>query len=172
MRIVLVILLVLAALATLFVLIRGVVTMAGGKDVTGQRSQELMRKRVLFQAIAIFIAVLLLLVASGGRLSRLVKLNKIYTRTGDAGETGLVDGSRVSKADPRMAAIGDVDEANCAIGVALLAVDGDGGARDAGAHPERAVRSRRRSRHAGGDRGRRCASCPSRSSGWSARSTG
>jgi cob(I)alamin adenosyltransferase len=53
----------------------------------------------------------------------LVKLNKIYTRTGDAGETGLVDGSRVSKADPRMAAIGDVDEANCAIGVALLAVE-------------------------------------------------
>jgi hypothetical protein len=59
-------LLVLAALATLFVLIKGVVTMAGGKDITGQRSQELMRKRILFQAIAIFIAVLLLLVASGG----------------------------------------------------------------------------------------------------------
>jgi len=66
MRIVLIILLVLAALATLFVLIRGVVTMAGGKDITGQRSQELMRKRVLFQAVAIFIAVLLLLMASGG----------------------------------------------------------------------------------------------------------
>lgn len=64
MRILLVILLVLAALATLFVLIRGVVTMAGGKDISGQRSQELMRKRVLFQAIAIFIAVLLLLMAS------------------------------------------------------------------------------------------------------------
>ena len=59
------ILLVVAALATLFVLVRGLATMAGGKDVTGQRSQELMRKRVLFQAIAIFIAVLLLLVASG-----------------------------------------------------------------------------------------------------------
>jgi hypothetical protein len=59
-------LLVLAALATLFVLIRGVVTMAGGKDVTGQRSQELMRKRILFQAIAIVIAILLLLVAGGG----------------------------------------------------------------------------------------------------------
>ncbi len=66
MRIVLVVLLVLAALATLVVLIRGFVNMAGGKDVTGQRSQELMRKRVLFQAIAIFLAVLLLLVASGG----------------------------------------------------------------------------------------------------------
>ena len=53
----------------------------------------------------------------------MVKLNKIYTRTGDAGETGLVDGSRVSKADPRMAAIGDVDEANCAIGAALVAIE-------------------------------------------------
>jgi cob(I)alamin adenosyltransferase len=50
----------------------------------------------------------------------LVKLNKIYTRTGDAGETGLVDGSRVSKADARMIAIGDVDEANSAIGIAIL----------------------------------------------------
>ena len=38
----------------------------------------------------------------------MVKLNKIYTRTGDDGSTGLVDGSRVSKADARMAAIGDV----------------------------------------------------------------
>jgi cob(I)alamin adenosyltransferase len=55
----------------------------------------------------------------------LVRLNKIYTRTGDAGETGLVDGSRVSKADPRLAAIGDVDEANSAIGVALLAALND-----------------------------------------------
>ena len=48
----------------------------------------------------------------------MVKLNKIYTRTGDDGTTGLVDGSRVAKSDPLMAAIGDVDEANCAIGVA------------------------------------------------------
>jgi len=53
----------------------------------------------------------------------MVRLNKIYTRTGDAGQTGLVDGSRVSKADPRIAVIGDVDEANCAIGVAVAALD-------------------------------------------------
>ena len=52
----------------------------------------------------------------------MVKLNRIYTRTGDAGTTGLVDGSRVSKAEPRMAAIGDVDEANSAIGVAIAAL--------------------------------------------------
>lgn len=48
----------------------------------------------------------------------MVKLNRIYTRTGDAGETGLVDGSRVAKNDPRLIAMGDVDEANSAIGVA------------------------------------------------------
>ncbi len=55
----------------------------------------------------------------------MVKLTKIYTRTGDGGTTGLVDGSRVSKADPRMAAIGDVDEANSAIGVAISALGDD-----------------------------------------------
>ncbi len=55
----------------------------------------------------------------------MVKLNKIYTRTGDTGTTGLVDGSRVAKHDPRMAAMGDVDEANSAIGVAIAAI-GDG----------------------------------------------
>ncbi|MDQ4087776.1 MAG: HIG1 domain-containing protein [Pseudomonadota bacterium] len=58
------ILLVLAAGATLFVLAKGVIGMAQQKDITGQRSQELMRKRVMFQAIAVLIAVLLLLVAS------------------------------------------------------------------------------------------------------------
>jgi cob(I)alamin adenosyltransferase len=54
-----------------------------------------------------------------------VKLNKIYTRTGDGGTAGLVDGSRVSKSSLRMAAIGEVDEANAAIGVAIAAL-GDG----------------------------------------------
>jgi len=57
----------------------------------------------------------------------LVKLNKIYTRTGDDGTTGLVGGERISKADPLMAAIGDVDEANSAIGVALASIDDDDG---------------------------------------------
>ncbi|RVU03412.1 cob(I)yrinic acid a,c-diamide adenosyltransferase [Novosphingobium umbonatum] len=54
----------------------------------------------------------------------MVKLNKIYTRTGDSGTTGLVDGSRVGKQDARMEAIGSVDEANCAIGLAVLALEG------------------------------------------------
>ena len=54
----------------------------------------------------------------------MVKLTKIYTRTGDAGTTGLVDGSRRSKADARMVAIGEVDEANSAIGVASLSIEG------------------------------------------------
>jgi cob(I)alamin adenosyltransferase len=52
----------------------------------------------------------------------LVKLNKIYTRTGDGGSAGLVDGSRVSKSSLRMTAIGEVDEANAAIGVAIAAI--------------------------------------------------
>lgn len=50
----------------------------------------------------------------------MVKLDKIYTRGGDRGETGLGDGSRVSKAGLRIAAIGAVDETNSAIGVARL----------------------------------------------------
>ncbi len=53
----------------------------------------------------------------------MVRLNKIYTRTGDGGDTGLVDGSRIAKNHPRSQAIGDVDEANSAIGVALLQVE-------------------------------------------------
>lgn len=59
----------------------------------------------------------------------MVKLNRIYTRTGDDGTTGLVDGSRISKASPLMEAVGDVDEANCAIGLALCHI-GDGPERE------------------------------------------
>jgi len=59
--------------------------------------------------------------AAGAR--PLVKLNKIYTRTGDKGTAGLVDGSRVPKNSARMAAIGEVDEANSAIGVAIATLD-------------------------------------------------
>jgi cob(I)alamin adenosyltransferase len=55
----------------------------------------------------------------------MVKLNKIYTRTGDDGTTGLVDGSRRAKHDPRMDAIGEVDELNSALGFAALAVEGE-----------------------------------------------
>jgi cob(I)alamin adenosyltransferase len=51
------------------------------------------------------------------------RLSKIYTRTGDDGTTGLGDGSRVPKDDPRVEAYGCVDEANSALGV-LLAVPG------------------------------------------------
>lgn len=50
------------------------------------------------------------------------RLSKITTRTGDAGETGLGDGARVAKDSVRIAALGDIDELNCAIGV-LLAED-------------------------------------------------
>ena len=55
----------------------------------------------------------------------MVRLSKIYTKTGDAGETGLGDGSRISKASARVTAIGAVDETNAAIGIARLDAEGD-----------------------------------------------
>jgi uncharacterized membrane protein len=67
MKVVLVIIIVIFALLTLFVLIKGVVGMAQQKDITGQRSQELMRTRIKYQAITILFAVVLLaLMSSGG----------------------------------------------------------------------------------------------------------
>src|SRR5689334_4038837 len=54
----------------------------------------------------------------------MVKLNRIYTRTGDAGQTGLGDGSRVSKFGLRITVMGSVDEANGVIGIARLSTPG------------------------------------------------
>lgn len=55
----------------------------------------------------------------------MVKLNRIYTRTGDAGQTGLGDGTRVDKDALRLQALGSVDEANAALGLARQAASGD-----------------------------------------------
>ena len=55
----------------------------------------------------------------------MVKLTKIYTRTGDEGMTGLSDFSRTRKTDPRIEAYADVDEANSAIGLALSLAKGE-----------------------------------------------
>src|SRR5205814_10705515 len=60
---------------------------------------------------------------SGPTLRLMVKLNKIYTRTGVGGSAGLVDGSRVSSLSLRMDAIGEVDEANAAVGVAIATLE-------------------------------------------------
>lgn len=54
----------------------------------------------------------------------MVRLNRIYTRTGDNGSTGLVDGSRLAKHSLRIEAIGRVDEANSAIGLAAASLAG------------------------------------------------
>jgi ABC-type nickel/cobalt efflux system permease component RcnA len=59
----LLILLVLAMGATAYVLVRGVMLMASGKDLTGEQSQKWMRRRVLFQALAIVLVILILIVA-------------------------------------------------------------------------------------------------------------
>ena len=63
MRILLLVLLLLAMAAVAYVLVRGVMLMASGKDVTGEQSQQWMRRRVLFQAVAIVLVMLILLVA-------------------------------------------------------------------------------------------------------------
>lgn len=56
------------------------------------------------------------------------RLSKIYTRTGDKGETGLGDGNRVSKHSPRVEAMGDVDELNSWLGVVIEDVKDTGDA--------------------------------------------
>ncbi len=61
----LLILLLLAMGATAYVLVRGVIAMASGKDVTGEQQQNYMRKRVLFQGLAIVIVIALLYFAGG-----------------------------------------------------------------------------------------------------------
>ena len=63
----LIIALVVAMGATVYVLVRGVIAMANGKDVTGEVQQGYMQKRVLFQGVAIVIVILILVLASGGR---------------------------------------------------------------------------------------------------------
>ena len=63
MRYFLLVLLLLAMGATAYVLVRGVIAMASGMDITGEQQQNYMRKRVLFQAVAIVIVILLLVVA-------------------------------------------------------------------------------------------------------------
>jgi FlaG/FlaF family flagellin (archaellin) len=67
MNVILIIALVLAMAATAYVLVRGVLAMASGKDMSGERQQEFMRKRVLYQGIAIVIVVIILLAAGAGR---------------------------------------------------------------------------------------------------------
>lgn len=55
----------------------------------------------------------------------MVKLDKIYTRGGDKGQTSLGDGTRVAKHDPRVEAYGTVDECNSVLGIARLHLGGD-----------------------------------------------
>src|SRR2546422_2499654 len=54
------------------------------------------------------------------REDAMVYLSRIYTKTGDAGDTGLGDGMRVPKDHPRVAAYGSVDELNAVLGLVLL----------------------------------------------------
>ena len=67
MNTLLIILLVVAMAGTAYVLVRGVMAMANGKDASGEVQQKYMQKRVLYQGIAIVIVALILLLAGGGR---------------------------------------------------------------------------------------------------------
>ena len=67
MNAILIILLIIAMGATAYVLVRGVMAMASGKDISGERQQDYMRKRVLFQAVAIIIVMLILVVAGASK---------------------------------------------------------------------------------------------------------
>ena len=70
----------------------------------------------------------------------MVVLNKIYTRTGDSGETALVDGSRVAKHSARVESYGSVDELNAQLGLARLEADKAGGAAEAASVAEAIAR--------------------------------
>src|SRR4030095_702370 len=80
MNAILIILLVLAMGATAYVLVRGVIAMASGKDISGERQQSYMRKRVLFQAIAIIIVIFILIVAGASRRRRSASTRSILDR--------------------------------------------------------------------------------------------
>ena len=67
MNTLLIIALVVAMTATAYVLVRGVIAMANGKDSSGEVQQKYMQKRVIYQGIAIVVVVLILALASGGR---------------------------------------------------------------------------------------------------------
>ena len=67
MSTIMIILLLVAMAATAYVLVRGVIAMASGKDITGQQQQNWMRKRVLFQGIAIMLVALILIMAGASR---------------------------------------------------------------------------------------------------------
>jgi Hypoxia induced protein conserved region len=67
MNTLLIIALIAAMAATAYVLVRGVIAMANGKDTSGAVQQNYMQKRVIFQAVAIIIVMLILVLAGGGR---------------------------------------------------------------------------------------------------------
>ncbi len=99
MNTLLVILLVLAMGATVYVLVRGVIAMASGKDVTGEQQQKWMRKRVMFQALAIIIVVAILALAAPPAADAWSG----STRSTRAPATTAKPGSPTARASPRTA---------------------------------------------------------------------
>ena len=112
--------LIICLIALVSVLSWGVITMGIGGQYNSKWSNKIMRYRVVIQAIALLVFVLLLALSSNNKKIFMVTLNKIYTRSGDKGETSLVGGQRVSKHSLRPDAFGEVDELNSLIGLVRI----------------------------------------------------
>ena len=118
----------IACLAVLAVLLVGVGGFARGGEFNRKYANKIMRLRLLAAVHRGGADRALRLALAAAEAEPMVVLNRIYTRTGDKGETALGDGTRVAKDAPRVAAYGTVDELNATLGLARLHA---GGERDA-----------------------------------------
>jgi hypothetical protein len=118
----------LACLGVLVILMIGIGGFGKGGDFNRKHANRIMRYRIIAQAVAVgsdpFVHH-----AAGRNVphwgSLMVVLNKIYTKTGDAGETALGNGARVAKHSLRVTAYGTVDETNATVGLARLHAAGE-----------------------------------------------
>ena len=113
----------ISVLVVLAVLLFGIGTFAKGGEFNRKYANKIMRYRILAQAIAVAVIPCLRLLPPHGGLSMVV-LNKIYTRTGDGGDTALGNGTRIAKHSARVTAYGTVDEMNATVGLAALHAEG------------------------------------------------
>src|SRR6266550_8719076 len=79
--------------------------------------------RASLESLAARLSTILLLQAGHSEAESFMRLDRIYTRGGDAGLTSLGDGTRIPKFHPRVAAMGGLDESNATIGLALLHIE-------------------------------------------------
>ncbi len=114
----------LASFGVLVILMIGIGGFAKGGEFNRKHSNRLMRYRIAAQAVAVLLDCSIRL-SSVQRGQLMVVLSKIYTKTGDAGETALGNGARVAKHSTRVNAYGTVDETNATLGLARQHATGD-----------------------------------------------